>query len=119
MMKNTPRCLVGRTARFAVILVGLTAALTATTLRAQRPTVAGPTAGVAAGHPLTTAAAFEPTPRVGFASPPVQTNRAAKRKAARHHEHQQHKSEMSHGEQYVAHIAQLPSKMPALAFFTT
>ena len=59
MMKNTPRCLVGRTARFAVILVGLTAALTATTLRAQRPTVAGPTAGVAAGHPLTTAAAFE------------------------------------------------------------
>ena len=59
MMKNTPQCLVGRTARLAVILVGLTAALTATTLRAQRPTVAGPTAGVAAGHPLTTAAAFE------------------------------------------------------------
>ena len=42
-----------------VVLVGLTVALTAASLRAQRPPVAGRTAGISAGHPLTSAAAFE------------------------------------------------------------
>ena len=42
-----------------VLLIGVTVALTPVTLGAQRPAVSGRTAGVSAGHPLTTAAAFE------------------------------------------------------------
>ena len=42
-----------------VVLFGVTVALTTASLRAQRPAVAGPTAGVSTGHPLTSAAAFE------------------------------------------------------------
>ena len=46
-------------ALWVVVLVGLTVALTTASLRAQRPPVAGRTAGVSTGHPLTSAAAFE------------------------------------------------------------
>ena len=45
--------------RTLAVLFGLTVALTTASLRAQRPAVAGPTAGVSTGHPLTSAAAFE------------------------------------------------------------
>ena len=42
-----------------VFLVGFTGALTTAPLGAQRPPVSGRTAGISAGHPLTSAAAFE------------------------------------------------------------
>ena len=41
------------------LLAGLAVALATPSLHAQRPPVSGRTAGVSAGHPLTTAAAFE------------------------------------------------------------
>ncbi|HJO37527.1 MAG: gamma-glutamyltransferase family protein [Vicinamibacterales bacterium] len=48
-----------RTAALALVLfVGVIAESTSS-VEAQRPPVSGPTAGVSAGHPLTTAAAFE------------------------------------------------------------
>ena len=46
-------------APWVVALVGVTVALATVSLRAQRPPVAGRTAGVSTGHPLTSAAAFE------------------------------------------------------------
>jgi gamma-glutamyltranspeptidase/glutathione hydrolase len=45
--------------RVVVLLVATTVSLTTASARAQRPLVAGRTAGVSAGHPLTSAAALE------------------------------------------------------------
>ena len=42
-----------------IVVIGLSVALTAASSSAQRPLVGGPHAAVSAGHPLTTAAAFE------------------------------------------------------------
>ena len=65
-MQNTQRFHALR-AVFLVLLVGVTVALVTASLRAQRPVVAGRTAGVSAGHPLTTAAALETLLRGGNA----------------------------------------------------
>src|SRR6186997_793003 len=73
--RGTPERPSGRTAtsrragiRMAVVLAALTAAwLDTTPTAAQRPPVMGRNAGVSAGHPLTTAAAFEVMVRGGNA----------------------------------------------------
>ena len=57
-MPNTRRLQRFRT-HSVVLLVAVTVSLATVSLRAQRPLVAGRTAGVSAGHPLTSAAAFE------------------------------------------------------------
>ena len=60
--RNAPSRAAGRrlwTALSVAVAVGLAVVLTTASLQAQRPPVSGRTAGVSAGHPLTTAAAFE------------------------------------------------------------
>lgn len=52
---------------FPVLLAGLILTLAAAAPRAQRPAVSGPRAGLATGHPLTSAAAFETLIRGGNA----------------------------------------------------
>ena len=49
----------GRTPCTALLTVALIAGLVTESMQAQRPPVSGRTAGVSAGHPLTTAAAVE------------------------------------------------------------
>lgn len=57
-MQNMPRSQRFR-AHSLVLFLAVTVSLTTVSVRAQRPLVAGRTAGVSAGHPLTSAAALE------------------------------------------------------------